>query len=146
MTVVKSISLPPESLRKQALQDLMDRDVEPSPENLLRRCADPDAPLHDYFAKTPEEAWAAFGKYQTARQIIRTTHVEYKVGGKTISHRMVEVVRAGGAEKYAPLRDILADASMRDAYLEQTMGLLEQAQGKLTRLRALLREDSADAA
>lgn len=133
-----SVKLPPEAERRAALKALIDAGIEPSPENLLKASRKRGAPLYQYFRSLPEKDWAEFGKYETARKIIRSTHVEYSVGGATISVRQVECVRVGGEKRYAAMDAILQDGTLTDAYMAEIQSLLGQASDKLDRLRSLM--------
>lgn len=142
--IIKSVPLPSAELRRQSIQDLLDRGMEPSPENLLRESAKKGAVLYDYFASIPKAKWAQIGQYHAARTIIDKTKIEYAIGGQVIVARMVEFVRGGddGEGGYRSMREIIADTELQDRYMAEISGLMQQAQQKMENLRALLRASS----
>ena len=148
--VVKSVPMPSVELRKQAIQDLMDRGLEASAENLLRESMRKGAVLYDYFASIPRVKWAQIGQYQAARHIIDKTKVDMVIGGKTFNVRMVEFVRDDQGEgSYHSTRDIVMDAELQQRYMAEISGLMRQAQEKVDTLRAMMRasrDEQAEAA
>lgn len=138
--IIKSVPLPGAELRRQAIQELLDRGVEASPENLLQASLCKGAPLYDYFAAIPKAKWAQIGQYHAARVIIDKTKVEYVIGGKIITARMVEFVRDDdGDGSYRSMREIISNSELQDRYMAEVAGLMQQAQQKMENLRALLR-------
>lgn len=134
------IKLPSLELRRQAIQQLIDAGVEPSPGNLLKAAQTKKSPLYEYFRSIPEHEWAEFGKIEACRRILHTTKTEFKVGGATIKTRMSECVRIGKDIQYAPIQDILKDKALLDGYMREVQTLNEQAAHKMNTLRLLLSE------
>lgn len=138
MKIVKSAPSAPIEVRRQALEQLIKKGIEPSPENLLKDARKKSHPLHAFFYDTPDEMWIQFGRYEAARRIIDTTKVEFTHGGKTMQVRAVEFVKVNGHGKWATTEDIVKDPELLDAYMLEIGRLNEQAAEKMARLRALM--------
>lgn len=138
--VVKSAPQPPVSLRKAAIERLLAKGIEPSPENLLLDSEDKDAPLHEFFYNTPDELWIKYGRYEAARRILRLEKTELVHGGKIVEMRRVEAVRIGTIERWGTVEQIVASPELRDAYLKQVEESLHQAAAKLSRVRELMQQ------
>lgn len=141
--MTKHIPLPDKETRIKAVRQLIDKGIEPSPENLLKANRRKGTPLYEYFRGIDEKTWAEFGRYETARRIIDNVPQVHFVGGVQIETRMVEVVRDKGEKRWAAMDDILSSSALRDSYMSEVQRLMEQAQAKLENLRALMKDDAA---
>lgn len=130
--------LPPEADRRAALKALIDKGIEPSPENLMAASRKRGAPLYAFFKGLTDKELAEYARYEICRKIIHTTKVEFSVGGATISVRQVECVRSNGEKRYAAIEEIMADKRLTDAYMAEVQSLLSQASDKLERIRQLM--------
>lgn len=140
VNVVKTAPVPRADLREKAIERLLARKIEPSPQALLEDSADPKAPLHEFFYKTPPDTWADFGRYTAARRIIQLAKVEFVRNGKSFDVRMIENVKIGAIERWGTVEQIIKSPDLRDAYLKQVEETLQQAATKLSRARELLNE------
>jgi len=134
----------PYALKEEAVQRLIKSGKEPSPENLVKMSRRKGTPLHDYFFGGKEREWADYGRYEAARKIIQSVHVDWTIGGTTIQTRAVEFVPDSEGGRYAKMQEILSSASLKDSYIAEVIRQLGLAQEKLEKFRILQKgEDKA---
>lgn len=138
MKLVKSAPVAPAQARQAAIEWMIERGIEPSPENLLKEAKKKTNPLHAFFSDIPDSTWIQFGKYEAARRIIDSTKVTFEHGGKMMTVRAVEFVPMNGHGRWATTEQIAADSELRVAYMAAVSGLLDQAQSKLARMMELM--------
>lgn len=133
----KTISLPSSDLRQAALRDLRERNLDPSPENLVNRSQEEDAPLYEHFSQYTDEDFSEYGRYTHGRKIIDSTKEVEIIAGKKIEYRAVECVQVGDERRWAYMNDILCNPSMTASYFDAIQSSLKQASAKLEILKTL---------
>lgn len=125
--------------RQKAVDMLIKSGIEPSPENLVSASKKKRHPLHRFFWETPENDWAHFGRYEAARWVLRTTMVEFSIGGKKLEVRAVEYTRPESGARWASMREIVATPELLDGYMREIQTMNESAADKMEKLRELMK-------
>ena len=136
--IVKSIPKFPHGLAQEAVDQLIDRGIEPSPENLVRVSkTDTTAVLYEFFKTLPAEKLVAWAEYQIARKIIQAAKETVVIGGKTVVTRKIEQVVVGDERRYVTYQQLTTDVSLRKALMRDIESTIFQAGDKMRRLRAI---------
>ena len=130
---------PPKNVSAEDVKQALDSLEEPTPENLLEASKRKRHILHADLWSEGDQAWAQRARLDRCRHIIGAVVEPIVVGGKTITVRSVEYVRANGEGRWATLTQIRSDPELREAYAAEVERLQEQALGKLTKLRELMK-------
>lgn len=133
--VVKTLRAPTAELATAAVEQLITRGLEPSPENLLHVSkTDPSAVLYEHFQKLSPEKLIAYAEYELARRIIRSAHETVVIGGRTVETRRVEQVIVDNERRWVAYDQIKQDKNLRKALLRDVQAGLDQLSAKFSRL------------
>lgn len=114
---------------------------EPSPEGLLEASKGKRHVLHETLWAEGDQVWANRGRLEHCRHIIGSVHETVVVGGRELTIRAVEFVRADGEGRWAMVDNIRDNPDMLDAYFAEVVKLQEQAAGKMEKLRELMKPE-----
>lgn len=120
----------------EALQALEDDEGRITPERLLDASKVPDSVFHEDLWGEGDQVWAQRGRRERCRQLIGCVVEVHVIGGASYETRVFEHVSGG----FMRLETIAADPDLVDELFGGVEKSLNEAQSKISRLRAYLRE------
>jgi len=136
---IRSVPVAPFDLREKAIGELLEKGLEPSPDNLLAASRHKGAPLHNFFfVDISESTWIEFGRREAARRIINSAKIAFTHGVKTLEVRQIEFLRQNGVGRWATTEEIVADPELLKLYMDEIMRLQDASHAKMARVRELM--------
>jgi hypothetical protein len=125
------VPFPPNEERLKVLQELIDKGIEPSPDELLKAAKRKNHPAHD-FVFNEDVDWQNVGRREYCRRWIQITKgPDIVIGGMTYTPRAVEWTRTEDGGRWAAMGEIERDGELFDGYLRECHRMSEAMATKL---------------